>query len=145
METEICSYLSNVWWNGWLGKTFPTYYGFPNSLWGIKIHNFNLLHYRFSDYYRFSDSSKYEDPFKYSWYSSEVAAVGYKYKKLKRPDFWIFIPESKLSIFHEFNMEDAENDLQILEAISNPTLLPLCLNSWAEPVMVNYFNRKKEI
>lgn len=82
------------------------------------------------------------NPNEFRWYASDVVLLGYKYCERRRPLFWAYNPHTKISVLREFNMEEAERELQILEALANPDLLPLCLNTWAESFAAEYFARE---
>lgn len=126
----MSKYLVNKWWTNWLREQFPYFVGTPDLSWGIK-----------ESYQERMQEAIGVNIWDYQWYKSDVAAFGYRYLQQTRPYLWVFVPETKLSLLRTFRLEDAEEDIQIIEAIANPKLLPLCLHTWAKPVVIDYFER----
>lgn len=122
MEHE---FLNKKWWWGWLEKNFEFLGGLNLSEQGNDVH--------------FTEAHQFIQHFQFRWYKSAVAFVGYRYCEKKRPQFWV--KRDKINVIISFNLEDSERELQILEALSKPDLLPLCLNTWAEPFVAPYFSQ----
>lgn len=119
---RLSDYLEYNWWHKWLGENFPEYHGSADPTWKVS----NLV-----------DSHRYP----YLWYKSDVAIIGYQHYYRKRPAFMVYVPETGYQYRRVFNMEEAEEDLLIIEAIAKPKLLPLCINTWAGDLMTDYFKR----
>lgn len=121
-EIKLSDYLEYDWWHKWLGETFPEYHGSPDPSW--VINRSSIMNVR-----------------DYVWYKSNVAVLGYMNLYRARPIFSVFIPETNYSFMRIFHMEEAERELQILEALAKPELLPLCISTWAGEIVTDYFKR----
>ena len=86
----------------------------------------------------------------FQWYKSDVVALGYMHREKAlgythrekaMPVFWVHDLNGPEHMIKDFNRKDSERELQIFEALAKPKLLPLCMNTWAEPFMINYFRR----
>jgi len=120
-------YLVFEWWQNFLTGIFPERPGSPDPSWHLRKGEpiwagFNAWNFQ--------------------WYKSDVVVLGYMHKEKVMPFFWIYaIEDPDSSMIRDFNRKDSERELQILEALAKPELLPLCMNTWAGPFMINYFRR----
>lgn len=110
-------YLKPEWWRDWLEKTFPEDHGYKRIPWDNSHNGWLSTH----------------------WYKCGDIFFSLSCNKGSRPIYYVKISgEEGAYLERTFDLEDSETEIQFIEALAKPELLPLCINTpYATPFIVH--------
>jgi hypothetical protein len=118
------NYLKPEWWRDWLEKIFPENIGYRHITHEVHRNGFQTMH----------------------WYKSGDVFFSLYCNKGSRPNYYVKIAvEDGAYLEKVFDLENAETEIQFIEALANPELLPLCINTpYATPFIVHQLKNYKK-